>query len=68
MIYLFDIKFIIYTQITLNIHQNFRFQDQEIDELIYRLQELKHQSRYNGGNVFLNFIFLSKNFIINYDE
>jgi len=24
--------------------------DQEIDELIYRLQELKHQSRYNGGN------------------
>ncbi|XP_037032305.1 orcokinin peptides type B-like isoform X1 [Bradysia coprophila] len=24
--------------------------DQEIDELIYRLQELKHQSRYNGAH------------------
>lgn len=53
MIYLFDIKFIIYTQIPLKIHKHFcfYFQDQEIDELIYRLQELKHQSRYNGGNV-----------------
>jgi len=28
--------------------------DQEIDELIYRLQELKHQSRYNGAGTEIN--------------